>query len=246
VIPLEHPTPAGEPAAADPGREAGREGAPTPAWLEAHVEAVLKAEGEGTAKVTRHRVGGRLVVYKRWVPSGSRLLAFWARHCMRREIAHYRLLAGVEGIPPLRAAFGDEGFVVDHVEAVTMARGLPAERLAAALDDLERVVARLHARRFVHLDLHQKRNVLVDARDRVWIVDLGQGLDCGRGLARLAFPLLRRIDRAAARKFRARYAPQTLHDAVRARYVTRYGRRRRRWWHEAARRLKGWLVRPPP
>ena len=90
----------------------------------------------------------------------------------------------------------------------------------AALATRPAVIEGLHSRRFVHLDLHQKRNVLIGPTGEVWLIDLGQGVDCSRGLLRrLAFPWLAHIDRKATVKFRARYAADTLPDDERERRV---------------------------
>ena len=61
---------------------------------------------------------------------------------------------------------------------------------------------------------------------KVWVIDFGQGLDCSTGfLRRLVFPLLRRIDRSAVTKFRARYAPETLPAARRKKLERAYATR---------------------
>jgi hypothetical protein len=201
----------------------------TRAALQGHPATVLKDEGEGAARLVRFDLPGGPVIVKEWEPKRSRTMAVWARWLMRREIRHYRLLDGCEGIPRLLGAEGDAALILQFIEARPIARKLPAPLLAAGLNDLERVLGALHARRFVHLDLHQKLNTLIDERGHAWLVDLGQGIDCSRFPFRLLFPLLVGIDRKAVLKFRARYAPDTLDPATRDRIVARYGARRD-WW----------------
>jgi len=198
---------------------------------------VLKDEGEGAARLTRHDLPGGAVVLKEWAPRG-RLLGWWARTVMRREIRHYRLLAGTPGIPRYRGHEGDTALLIDYVDGQPIRRQLPRELLLSGLADLERVLAAVHARRFVHLDLHQKLNALIDGQGRAWLVDLGQGLDCSRGLRRLIFPALVRVDRAALLKFRARYVPETFDPELRERMVARHGVRRDRWPKRVGRVLR--------
>ena len=202
---------------------------------------VLKDEGPKTARVVRYDLPAGPVVLKEWAPPRGLAIRAWARFFQRREIRHYRALEGIEGIPRLRRVYGIHAFVLDFVDGEPLKRRLAEgqpERFARALDDLERVVAALHARRFCHLDLHQKLNALVDAAGRVWLIDLGQGLDFSRGwLRRPLFGLARRVDRNAVLKFRARYAPQTLDPAVRDEVVARFGERKRRWYFDAPRRV---------
>ncbi len=221
-------------AAAPAGRVLSR------ADLAGHPAVVLKDEGHGGAAVVRRvDLPDGPVVAKEWAPTGSRLLSFWARHSMRREIRHYRLLDGVSGVPRLRGFEADRLLILQYVEGRPIHRHLPTELLTAGLDSLARTLEALHERRFVHLDLHQKLNAIIDASGRAWVIDLGQGLDCSRGLLRrLCFPLLVRIDRNAVLKFRARYAPQTLDPEQRARLVARFGARREWWPKSLGRRLR--------
>jgi len=199
---------------------------------------VLKAEGSGAASVLRYDLPAGPVVVKRWQPASGWPLRLWARTLMRREIRHYRMLDGTPGVPRFLGHEGDAAVYLQFVDAVPVNRHLPPALLRQGLDGLERTLAAVHARRFVHLDLHQKLNALIDAEGRAWIVDLGQGLDCSRGLARLLFPALARIDRNAVVKFRARYAPDTLDPAERERLVARYGSSRDHWLKRVGRRLR--------
>lgn len=201
----------------------------TRAFLLGFPATVLKDEGEAAARVVRYDLPAGPVILKEWEPTRSRALRIWARWLMRREIRNYRALDGCRGIPRFLGSEGDGALIVQFVKAQPMARTLPRPLLHPGLDDLERVIAAVHARRFVHLDLHQKLNTLIDAQGNAWLIDLGQGIDCSRGLWRLLFPLLAPIDRRAVLKFRARYAPETLDPATRDRIVARYGARRD-WW----------------
>lgn len=198
------------------------------AALAACAATVLKDEGDGAARLRRFDLPQGRVVLKEWQPRG-RLMRWWARTLMRREIRHYRLLHGCRGIPRYRGHEGDRALLIDYVDGQPIRRQLPRHLLLPGLDDLERVLAELHARRFVHLDLHQKLNALIDGEGHAWLIDLGQGLDCSRGVVRrLLFPALARVDRNAVLKFRARYAPETFDPRERERLVARHGARRER------------------
>lgn len=211
----------------------------TAAELQACQPVVLKEEGHGAASVLRYDLPGRSIVVKRWQPTDSGLMRFWARLIMRREIRHYRLLDGTPGVPRFLGHEGDAVLYMQFIDAVPVHRHLPAALLRRGLDGLERTLAALHARRFVHLDLHQKLNALIDADGGAWVVDLGQGLDCSRGVVRrLAFPMLARIDRNAVLKFRARYAPDTLDPSQRERLVARYRHSHDHWAKRIGRRLR--------
>jgi hypothetical protein len=203
---------------------------PPRAELERYPATVLKDEGPGAPKVVRYDLPGGPVVLKEWEPAGGLLFRFWTRSIMRREIQHYRLLQGTEAIPRFLGQYSGTAFLMECVDALQLRRRLPQELKDLGLDGLEVSLASLHARRFVHLDLHQRLNTLVGKDGRVWLVDLGQGIDCSRGLLRrLLFPWLARIDRRAIVKFRARYSPHTLPEADRERLVARYADSRTAW-----------------
>lgn len=215
------------------------------AALEGWPATVLKDEGEGAARLRRFDLPRGRVVLKEWRPRG-RLMRWWARILMRREIRHYRLLDGCRGIPRYLGHEGDEALLIEYVDGQPIRRQLPRQLLLAGLDDLEAVITGLHARRFVHLDLHQKLNALIDGEGRAWLIDLGQGLDCSRGvLRRLIFPALARVDRNAVLKFRARYAPDTFHPDERERLVARHAVRRERWPKRIGRALRRLATREP-
>jgi hypothetical protein len=226
----------------DPGPKGPREaGGLTLSDLTGHPTTVLKDEGDGAARVVRCELPGGPVILKEWKPRG-RILGVWARWIMRREIRHSQRLRGVPGIPRYLGHDGDDTLIVECVEGSHLRRRLQPALLRKGLDSLQETLQALHARRFLHLDLHQKRNTLIDGHGRAWLVDLGQGVDCSRGLARLIFPLLAPIDRRAVLKFRARYAPDTLDPRHRDELVARFAVRRRRWPKVVGRRLRRLLA----
>jgi len=184
---------------------------------------LVKDEGPGAPRVTRFQHPSGALILKEWAPSGHFLFRWWARQIMRREMQHYALLDGTPGVPRFRGSFGRNAFLIEWVDAVPLKRRIGRELMERALDNLEVVLEGLHARRFVHLDLHQRLNTLVAKDGTVWLIDLGQGLDCSHGWwRRLLFPGLARVDRRAVDKFRARYVPHTLDPARRERLAKRY------------------------
>lgn len=171
------------------------------------------------------------IVLKEWNPPHGWFHRGIARFLIRREVRNYARLAGVAGVPRFLASYGSVAFAVEYVDGEPPSTDLAQRdpgRIRRALDSLESVVASLHGRRFCHLDLRHRRNVVIDAAGDTWIVDLAQGVPCARWPLRWLFPVLARADRSAILKYRARYAPETLEPRDRARLVARYGRRRRR------------------
>jgi hypothetical protein len=197
--------------------------------LRRHPSVPFEDKGDRAARVSLYTLPQGRVVLKEWQPSSGHLIRWWSRQVMGRELRHYQRLQGLRGIPRLLGAYEDGAFLLQYIDARHMRR-LEKPLLVAGLKSLDDLLGAIHARRFVHLDLRKRANVLIDEEGQAWIIDLGQGLDCSRGLIRrLLFPLLRRIDRSAVTKFRALHAPETLAPAVRDRILARYYRRRTRW-----------------
>ena len=212
--------------------------------LDPECATVLKDGKNGTAVVTRYDLDGDSVVLKEWNPS-NRFLLWWAKSNQRRAIANYISLQGFPGIAKLRGCYADDAFLVDFIDGETLNRFLEPQRLRRGLDSLESAMKALHEVRFVHLDLHQKRNIIIDQSGGAWLVDLGQGFDCRRGIIRrIFFPLLAKIDGRALLKFRAKYAPETLDEKIRSRAIRlSKGPRLHRSLRPVWRGIRRWLAR---
>ncbi len=143
-----------------------------------------------------------------WIRSG------YGRVVLRRELRALAALAGVPGVPRLLGQVDADALVMEFIVADTMSRRLPRARLLSACAALGERVAGLHARGVVHLDLRQKRNVLVTAAGDVVLVDFQSALVLGtRGWRGGLLRLLARLDRTAVLKYRERYASETLSAA---------------------------------
>jgi len=150
--------------------------------------------------------------------------AIYGRPVLRREIRALAALDGTPGVPRLLGQVERDALVMEFVVAETMSRRLPRERLVRACAALGDRVAALHARGVVHLDLRQKRNVLVTAAGEVVLIDFQSAWVLGtRGWRGGLLRLLARLDRTAVLKYRERYVPETLSAEERRRA------RRSRW-----------------
>jgi RIO-like serine/threonine protein kinase len=129
----------------------------------------------------------------------------------KREVAVYHRLAGVSGIPSFKGVIDKDAFAVEFVAGETLSRAMGQERLGPILENLNKVISGIHERRVVHLDLKQKRNVLVLPDNGVYVVDFQSALCFPEGrLAGLIFSFLRKRDRAGLIKFKGKYAHELL------------------------------------
>jgi predicted Ser/Thr protein kinase len=168
---------------------------------------------------------------RRFVVKDVRPMHPWARHLygrrvLRREERALAALAGVAGIPGLLGRIDRDALALEFVDAEPIRRDLDAGRLHRACEQLAERIAAMHARGVVHLDLRQKRNVLVDARGDVTLVDFQSAWVLRPGS--IGVRLLAPFDRSAVLKYRWRYAPELLDESERRR--ARRSERLGRFW----------------
>lgn len=162
-------------------------------------------------ELSLYEVDGRKIAVKDCSGMRSFLKLLVGRRTQKRETAIYQCLEGVEGVPGFLGIIDEDAFAVEFVEGETLSRQLEKERLASVLENLEKVINSIHARRVVHLDLKQKRNVLVQEDNRVAVVDFQSAIRFRKGpLSNLLFSWLKKRDRAGLIKFKAKYGPELL------------------------------------
>lgn len=156
----------------------------------------------------------------------------YGRWLAAREARVYARLRGVEGVPEFLGRVDAFAFATAFVEAANLKERPRHETGPAVFERLERILAGIHAAGVVHLDCHQKKNVLVTRDGDVCLVDFATALYLGRNVLsrRVLVPLLARADRWGLLKLKARHCPDTM---------TAGERRELRW----AQRL-GWLWPP--
>jgi len=130
---------------------------------------------------------------------------------LKREASIYRKLEGLAGIPRLLVHLPGRGLVVEYAEGRScreLKRGELSEKFHW---ELRQIVEQMHRRGVAHCDLRSRRNILVIAEGRPWVVDLvsaycreGRGL---RGLREWLFRQFRREDLAALVRLKRQTSP---------------------------------------
>jgi len=195
-----------------PGDESASEGIQNPKDPKGFKESFSRA------RIHRQRIEERDVIVKDF-GSGSYLFRRWiGPYLLDREERAYRALAGVPGIPRAVRRLSREALAIEHIAGEVVGKasaGALGREFFARLDE---TVHEMHRRGVVHLDLQQKRNILVGPGGRPYLVDFASSFLLDRGWIRqhLLLPLLARVDRMAILKFMGKYAPELLDDASRA------------------------------
>ncbi len=147
---------------------------------------------------------------------------------VRREHAILRRLDGIPGIPRALGVVDGRALLLEYVPGRTLGKFKPGELAESVYHDLEATLDAIHARGVVHLDLRQKKNVLIADRDgRPYIIDFANAVRVD-GALRLLADRLKVVDRGGLLKFKARYFPHLLTAPDRA--ALKRQASFRKWW----------------
>ena len=193
---------------------------------------VLHRGSATKAEVSRLRVGDQDCVIKDAHCQHPLYRGLWGRRVLGREARALQAVSSIEGVPRFLSWVDQDAFLQEYLEGVPMlgrlARKDPEGFRQAALD-LIRVVERLHGLGVVHLDLRQRRNLLVRDGGKVAVLDFESAIQLkSTGLQGVILRILQRMDRSACLKFKAKYAADALTDADRLQLQR--DQRWARWW----------------
>jgi len=162
------------------------------------------------------------VAHQRWP------LRWVGRWLLARERHALERIAGLPNVPQLVALCGRDAFATDFFPG----RPLDGDTVRAAPREFaNRLVAiseALHERGVYHLDLHQRRNILVDGSGGLHVIDFGAAYVPGpatRALFGWAFAM---ADGHAPAKYLARFAPEAM-SRDEARSILAHGWIRKLW-----------------
>jgi tRNA A-37 threonylcarbamoyl transferase component Bud32 len=192
---------------------------------------LIRRGGRFKADIKHVRAGGSVAILKDFSgkPWAARLLG---RLQIARELRALDRLRGLPGIPACGGRAGRYGLLIERVEGERITRWCERnpERRAALFARLDRLVAAIHARGVVHVDLRKRDNILVTPTGRPYLIDFNASFrfDRGRAAGRALLAIARRVDTQAILKWKARLAPALLRPAE-ARSARRMNALRRLW-----------------
>jgi len=135
---------------------------------------------------------------------------------LNHEASVLRALEGVSGIPRIVEHLADRFFEIEYHEGIHV-HECPPERLTREVfGRLVDLVDRMHARRVVHLDLRQRKNILIDPQGFPVIVDFQSSIYFPEnGIFSPLFEICRWVDRSALIRWKHRYFPALMTDSDR-------------------------------
>lgn len=151
---------------------------------------------------------GRPAVLKDYRRKNAVTRGLIAPSLVKREFSVLRHLEGIPGIPRAYAVLEKRALLLEYVEGTTINKYKAGELPDLVYQRLVDLVRAMHARGVVHLDLRQRKNILI-AGEQPWLIDFANAV---RGRLTEA---LRAVDESALLKFKKRNWPHLLTDADR-------------------------------
>ena len=158
---------------------------------------------------------GQKVIWKDYSERSCWVKDIWGKILISHECYILRRLAGIQGIPRLIKQADKYGFLSEYLEGEPLAHFKPDTLPIEVFKRFNQLVDRVHERGVVHLDLGQKRNILINKEYQPYFLDFANALYFRTeafGFGQL-FNLLCLIDRNALLKFKHRFFPHSLSNA---------------------------------
>jgi hypothetical protein len=156
---------------------------------------------------------GRLVVLKlqRTYPFFGIPMRWLGARIARHEIAIFRQLQGIRGIPKFIGVFGATGYVHEFIPGEDLSPDLHPDE--AFFSDLARLFSDLHSNHVAYVDTNKRENILFGSDGRPYLIDFQISFWLKRGahdhfLARWIFKRLVHEDWYHYYKHKTRLAPQ--------------------------------------
>jgi RIO-like serine/threonine protein kinase len=148
---------------------------------------------------------GRPAVLKDYRRKNAVTRGLLAPALVKREFTVLRHLEGIPGIPKAYAVVEKRALLIEYIEGKTINKFKAGELPDRVFERLETLVRAMHERGVVHLDLRQRKNILI-AGEQPWLIDFANAL---RGKLTQK---LRAVDESALLKFKQRNWPHLMTD----------------------------------
>lgn len=151
---------------------------------------------------------GRPAVLKDYRGKNAVTRGLIAPSLVKREYSVLKHLEGIPGIPKAYAVVEKRALLLEYIEGRTINKFKAGELPDRVFERLQELVRAMHARGVVHLDLRQRKNIMI-AGEQPWLIDFANAMR-GKLTAKL-----RAVDESALLKFKQRNWPHLMTDADR-------------------------------
>ncbi len=178
---------------------------------------ILKDDFFAVNRLVRDEAGGAVVVKEiRTRPLAALHFRALDRWLSRRESRLYQLAATIPGVPAYLGRPDPTSYAHRYIEGTTLDR-FPGRVSDHFFDELERIVASLHALGMAYVDMAKDENILVGSDGHPYLIDFQVSVllparQPFRSLLTPAVARLQREDRYHLAKHKRRYRPDLLSD----------------------------------
>lgn len=151
----------------------------------------------------------------------------WGRWMVMREYRALVRLQGIDGIPEKPFLRNDRALGYRYVNGTTLRHVRTDEIPSHFFPDLEHLVCRMHQRKMVHLDIRNRRNIMLRSDGRPALLDFQSSLDV-RHMPPALRRMLKQIDLSGVYKTWYKLRPDLM-DASRLARLQALERRRFIW-----------------
>lgn len=189
-------------------------------------DSVLRDKGGWLSPVIRRvEHDGRPAVLKDYRTRSFLARNLFALFLVRREYQILKRLEGVGGVPRAFGVVEGRALLLEYIEGRTSGKFKPGDLPLSVYESLRETVREIHRRGVVHLDLRQKKNILITDAGKPCVIDFGGGMAPPFfSPLRLLMPLFRGVDELAVLKFKQRNFPSDLTEREQKRL------KRHRFW----------------
>ncbi len=177
----------------------------------ANREKVLITGKRYKADVFVARSGEQRFVVKDFGNKGFFERNFVGRMVIARECRAYAALAGIDGLPSRFKRLTPFAIAIEYLEGRDLGSHLPGEIGPGIIKQFEMIIAALHERGWVHLDLQRRSNILL-VDGKVFVIDLASAFHPGGMwlIGRCLTWALGLADRLSLIKLKSLYAPELI------------------------------------
>lgn len=157
---------------------------------------------------------GQKVIWKDYSSRANWIKNTWGKWLINHECSILKRLTAVKGVPRLIQRLDNYGFLAEYLEGEPLNKFKPATLPFEVFKSLNHLIQEIHNHGVVHLDLGQRRNILIGKKYQPYFVDFANALyfRTSAYVFRQLFNLLCLIDRNALLKFKHRLFPQLVTD----------------------------------
>ena len=180
--------------------------------LNNHVIKTLKDNPPLSPVTKLVELDGRKVVFKDYLPRAWWVKDVWGRFLINHEYYILNKLKDEPRVPRPVARVDDYAFLSEYIDGQPLKQFKSDTLPPVFFEHLTTEIKKIHDCGVVHLDLGQKKNIMIDSEFRPFFIDFANDLYFRTeafGFRQL-FDLLCLIDHGALLKFKHRFFPQLL------------------------------------